>query len=65
VKIGQIEEKTEKCEATLNPKWNFSMEFEVRSMREKDVSTLENFSLLSMLKILSENFMVETDRELK
>ena len=51
VKIGQIEQRTEKCQATLNPKWNFSMEFDVRSMREKDVSTFENFSysLFSML----------------
>ena len=40
VRIGQAKETTETCEGTLNPKWEKgSMEFDVRSMREKDVST--------------------------
>ena len=54
VKIGQIEQRTEKCQATLNPKWNFSMEFDLRSMREKDVSTF-SYSIFSMLEILSKS----------
>lgn len=66
MKIGQIVDKTETCESTLNPKWKKgSMEFEVRSMREKNVSTSFIFYYSnSRFDICWRKFIVDTDKEL-